>query len=48
VMARVSEQSLRVTKARLESTLEASSLGTWTWDIASDRLIADDFTARMF
>jgi signal transduction histidine kinase len=48
VMARVSEQSLRVTKARLESTLEASSLGTWTWDIASDRLIADEFTARMF
>jgi PAS domain S-box-containing protein len=42
------EQSLRVTKARLESTLEASSVGTWTWDIASDRLIADEFTARMF
>jgi PAS domain S-box-containing protein len=42
------EQSLRVTQARLESTLEASSVGTWTWDLASDRLIADDFTARMF
>ena len=42
------EQSLRVTKARLESTLEASSVGTWTWDIGSDRLIADEFTARMF
>jgi signal transduction histidine kinase len=42
------EQSLRVTQARLESTLEASSVGTWTWDIASDRLIADEFTARMF
>jgi PAS domain S-box-containing protein len=42
------EQSLRVTQARLESTLEAGSIGTWTWDIASDRLIADDFTARMF
>jgi PAS domain S-box-containing protein len=42
------EQSLRVTKARLESTLEASSVGTWTWDIASNRLIGDDFTARMF
>jgi PAS domain S-box-containing protein len=41
-------QSLRVTQARLESTLEASSVGTWTWDIASDRLIADEFTARMF
>jgi PAS domain S-box-containing protein len=42
------EQSLRVTQARLESTLEASSVGTWTWDIASDRLIGDEFTARMF
>jgi len=42
------EQSLRVTQARLESTLEASSVGTWTWDIASDCLIADEFTARMF
>jgi PAS domain S-box-containing protein len=42
------EQSLRVTQARLESTLEASSVGTWTWDIASDLLIADDFTARLF
>jgi PAS domain S-box-containing protein len=42
------EQSLRVTQARLESTLEAGSIGTWTWDIASDRLIADEFTARMF
>jgi len=42
------EQSLRVTQARLESTLEASSVGTWTWYIASDRLMADEFTARMF
>jgi PAS domain S-box-containing protein len=42
------EQSLRVTQARLESTLEASSVGTWTWYIASDRLVADEFTARMF
>src|ERR1700678_105989 len=42
------EQSLRIAQARLESTLEASSVGTWTWDIASDRLIADEFTARMF
>jgi signal transduction histidine kinase len=55
VTARVSEdrlkrieQSLRFTQARLESTLEASSVGTWTWDIASDLLIADDFTARLF
>jgi PAS domain S-box-containing protein len=48
VTARVSEQSLRVAQTRLESTLEASSVGTWTWDITGDRLIADEFTARMF
>jgi len=42
------EQSLRVAQARLKSTLEASSVGTWTWELASDRLIADEFTARMF
>jgi signal transduction histidine kinase len=48
VMARVSEQSLRVAQARLKSTLEASAVGTWTWDLASDRLIGDEFTARMF
>ena len=48
VIARVSEQSLRVAQARLKSTLEVSSIGTWTWDLASDRLIGDEFTARMF
>jgi PAS domain S-box-containing protein len=42
------EQSLRVAQARLKSTLEASSVGTWTWDLANDRLIGDEFTARMF
>jgi PAS domain S-box-containing protein len=42
------EQSLRTTQARLKSTLEASSVGTWTWDLAGDRLIGDEFTARMF
>jgi PAS domain S-box-containing protein len=48
VIALASEQSLRVTQARLESTLEASSVGTWTWDLATDCLMADEFTARMF
>jgi PAS domain S-box-containing protein len=42
------EQSLRATQARLKSTLEASSVGTWTWDIAGDRLSGDEFMARMF
>ncbi len=42
------EQSLRDTQARLNSTLAAGSIGTWTWDIVNDRLAADEFTARMF
>jgi PAS domain S-box-containing protein len=42
------EESLRDTQARLNSTLAAGSIGTWTWDIANDRLAADEFTARMF
>jgi signal transduction histidine kinase len=42
------EESLRETQARLNSTLAAGSIGTWTWDIVNDRLAADEFTARMF
>jgi len=45
---RQAEREVRVTQARLKSTLEASSVGTWTWYLGSERLIADEFTARMF
>jgi PAS domain S-box-containing protein len=42
------EKALRETQARLHSTLAAGSIGTWTWDIVNDRLVADEFTARLF
>lgn len=42
------ESSLRATQDRLNSTLAAGSIGTWSWDIAKDRLVADEFTARVF
>jgi len=42
------QESLRASQARLNSTLSAGSIGTWTWDIVNDRLAADEFTARMF
>jgi PAS domain S-box-containing protein len=42
------EEALRETQARLHSTLAAGSIGTWTWDIVNDRLVADEFTARLF
>jgi PAS domain S-box-containing protein len=45
---RDSEGRFRTTQARLNSTLAAGSIGTWTWDIGNDRLVADEFTARMF
>jgi PAS domain S-box-containing protein len=42
------EESLRASQARLNSTLAAGSIGTWTWDIPHDCLTADEFTARLF
>jgi len=42
------QEALRETQARLHSTLAAGSIGTWTWDIINDRLVADEFTARLF
>jgi PAS domain S-box-containing protein len=42
------EEALRETQARLHSTLAAGAIGTWTWDIVNDRLVADEFTARLF
>jgi two-component system sensor histidine kinase/response regulator len=42
------QESLRASQARLNSTLAAGSIGTWTWDIVNDRLTGDEFIARMF
>jgi PAS domain S-box-containing protein len=42
------EGSLRATQTRLNSTLSAGSIGTWTWDLRNDCLVADAFTARAF
>ena len=42
------QESLRASQARLNSTLAAGSIGTWTWDIVNDRLSGDEFIARMF
>jgi PAS domain S-box-containing protein len=42
------DRALRATQARLQSTLAAGAIGTWTWEIATDRLMADEFTARAF
>lgn len=42
-------ESLRQTvQTRLEATLSAAEIGTWTWDIESDTVVADANLARMF
>lgn len=42
------EEDLRDAKARLESTLYASEIATWTFDIRRDRVVADGNLARLY
>ncbi|MEJ1964951.1 MAG: PAS domain S-box protein [Gammaproteobacteria bacterium] len=45
---RAAEMALRDTRARLDATLGAAEIGTWTWDIQKNRVIADRNLAHMF
>ncbi|HEY0049039.1 MAG TPA: ATP-binding protein [Pyrinomonadaceae bacterium] len=45
---RLSEEQLRDARHRLESTLAAAEIGTWTWDCVNDKVTADKNLARMF
>ena len=40
--------ALHETKVRLEATLVASEIATWTWDVEHNRVTADQNLARMF
>jgi PAS domain S-box-containing protein len=42
------EEVLRDARERLEVTLRAAEIGTWTWDIPNDRIFADPNLARMY
>jgi PAS domain S-box-containing protein len=42
------EAALREVQARLDATLSAAEIGTWTWDIRKDIVVADRILARMF
>ena len=44
----VAGQDLREARTRLDSALEIGVIATWTWDIPSDRVIADQNLARLF
>ena len=42
------QQALHEAQVRLETTLVASEIGTWFWDIVNDRVFADPNLARMY
>ncbi|MBA2113199.1 ATP-binding protein [Bremerella alba] len=42
------EQDLLETQRRLQSTLSAAEVATWTWEIASNRVVADKNLIQMF
>jgi PAS domain S-box-containing protein len=43
-----SERRLRASEERLQLALNAGHIGTWTWDLREDRVIADANFAHMF
>ena len=45
---REAEERLRDTKARLETSLTATEIGTWIWDIENNWVVADPNLIRMF
>jgi PAS domain S-box-containing protein len=45
---RQSEIELRSARLRLESTLAAAEVGTWTWDCVNNVVVADKNLAQMF
>jgi PAS domain S-box-containing protein len=42
------EAALQIATARLESTMAAAEIGTWSWDISSNRFTADRNLAALF
>ena len=45
---RRAREALSSARVRLQSALDAGSIGTWSWDAVSDTTIADERTARLF
>lgn len=42
------EEALRETQERLESAVAAGSVGTWVWDLVSNRALADEYLSKLF
>jgi PAS domain S-box-containing protein len=45
---RTTEAALREARARLEVTLRAAEVGTWTWNVPTNLVVADRNLARLF
>jgi PAS domain-containing protein len=45
---KILQAELQDAQLRLEGTLTAAGIGTWTWDIQADRIYADCNFAKMF
>jgi PAS domain S-box-containing protein len=45
---KILQSELQAAQLRLEGTLTAAEIGTWTWDIQADRIHADCNFAKMF
>lgn len=45
---RRAEEELRDIRSRMEAALEAGAIGTWSWDVVSDRFYGDNSLAQMF
>jgi len=45
---KLAEDALEDARLRLEAALEAGEIGTWTWDIVNNRVVADENLARFF
>ncbi|RBP44460.1 PAS domain S-box-containing protein [Roseimicrobium gellanilyticum] len=45
---RATEEALHDTRDRLEATLSAAEIGTWTWDIEKNEVTADRKLAQLF
>jgi PAS domain S-box-containing protein len=43
-----SEEQLKLANMKLEDALQAGLIGSWTWDVSSDRVIADKGLATLF
>jgi len=46
--ARKTEQNLEQARIRLDHTLAAAEIGTWTWNVTTDEVAVDENLARIF